>query len=238
MLAFIGIGFSEKDLSYGAAEIISECGEVYFDSYTSIFEDMEGLGKIIKKKIIPLGRDKLESDFLVEKARKSNVALLIAGDPFAATTHIQLLLDCVKNKIPFKISHGPSIISSLGETGLQPYKFGRIISVPMPEEGYSPVSHFKNIEENHKAGLHSLLLLDLHLKVNDVLESLTKNLSFIDENSKVLVIARLGMSSQVIKYSSIKKLIKTDFGEPPYSVIIPGELHFVEKECLETLRKP
>jgi diphthine synthase len=47
-----------------------------------------------------------------------------------------------------------------------------------------------------------------------------------------------------VKADSIEELLIYDFGEPPYSIIFPGKLHFMETEALivlagapETLRK-
>ena len=48
----------------------------------------------------------------------------------------------------------------------------------------------------------------------------------------------------MVKADSVKKLLDYDFGEPPYSIIFLGKLHFMEAEALiilaggpETLRK-
>src|SRR5439155_27266428 len=45
--------------------------------------------------------------------------------------------------------------------GLQVYKFGRTTTVPFPAAGFGPTSPLEAILENRRAGLHSLVLLDL-----------------------------------------------------------------------------
>ena len=45
--------------------------------------------------------------------------------------------------------------------------------------------------------------------------------------------ARLGSSKLKIVYDKAENLMKTDFGEPLHTLIIPSELHFMEEEALE-----
>jgi diphthamide biosynthesis methyltransferase len=45
-------------------------------------------------------------------------------------------------------------------------------------------------------------------------------------------IARAGNNNPTLKADYISDLLDFDFGQPPYSLIIPGELHFMEIEAL------
>jgi diphthine synthase len=36
----------------------------------------------------------------------------------------------------------------------------------------------------------------------------------------------------IVKAGLVKELLRYDFGDPPYTVIIPGPLHFMEGEAL------
>jgi len=45
-------------------------------------------------------------------------------------------------------------------------------------------------------------------------------------------IARAGSRKPTLKGDFIKNLEAFDFGEPPYSLIFPGDMHFMEVEAL------
>jgi hypothetical protein len=72
-----------------------------------------------------------EQETFLEKARKNDIALFVPGDPLIATTHIDLVFEAKRRKIPVKIIHNASIFSAIGEAGLQIYKFGKTATVPM-----------------------------------------------------------------------------------------------------------
>ncbi|HLN88943.1 MAG TPA: diphthine synthase, partial [Candidatus Binatia bacterium] len=44
--------------------------------------------------------------------------------------------------------------------------------------------------------------------------------------------ARAGSDNPTLKADFIRNLASFDFGEPPFSLIFPGELHFMEVESL------
>ena len=45
--------------------------------------------------------------------------------------------------------------------------------------------------------------------------------------------ARIGSDNPKIKKAKAEKLINIDFGNPPYCLIVPAKLHFMEEEALE-----
>jgi len=49
--------------------------------------------------------------------------------------------------------------------------------------------------------------------------------------------ARLGSEKPKIVYDTAEKLLKTDFGEPMHSLIVPSKLHFVEEDALKIWKK-
>ena len=59
-----------------------------------------------------------------------------------------------------------------------------------------------------------------------------KKLDVVTPDTVAVGIARAGNSNPTLKADFIKDLNNFDFGEPPYSLIIPGELHFMEVEAL------
>ena len=141
-------------------------------------------------------------------------------------------------KIPVRVLHNSSIFSAIGETGLQLYKFGRTVTVPFTGKLESVKEAIKN---NKKAGLHTLLLLDLdadvnlYMKVDAALKMLTKE-KILRGSDHVVAAARLGMEKPIIRYGSVKDLQNEDI-DTPAVIVVPGKLHFQEKEFLETLWK-
>jgi diphthine synthase len=46
--------------------------------------------------------------------------------------------------------------------------------------------------------------------------------------------ARLGSDSKIIRFGKAKKIVNESFGKPPYCLIVPTTLHFVEEEALKS----
>jgi diphthine synthase len=59
-----------------------------------------------------------------------------------------------------------------------------------------------------------------------------RKLGVVTPDTVAVGIARAGNSNPTLKADFVKDLENFDFGEPPYSLIIPGELHFMEVEAL------
>ena len=244
-LTLIGLGLgNEKDITVRGLEAIRSADKVYLESYTSLLQcSIADLEKHYGKKIITTQREDIENcaEKIVEEAQTKNIALLIIGDPFSATTHINYLIECKKKNIPIKIIHNASILTAVGEIGLELYKYGKVTSIPFADSE----TPYNVIAENKKAHLHTLALLDLDPKSNkfltikEVIERLLqienkKKSNVITEKTQMVGAARLGSESAIIKAAAAKELTKVDFGKPPYCIIIPAEkLHFIEEEALE-----
>ncbi|MEM7819891.1 MAG: diphthine synthase [Candidatus Aenigmatarchaeota archaeon] len=247
MLYLVGLGLcDERDLTIRAIDTIKNCDQVFCEFYTNKWlGNINKLEKITKKKIKILERKEVESEFLINEAKEKNIALLVPGDPLAATTHIELILEAKKNKIKTEIIHSSSIYTAIAESGLQLYKFGRSTTLVYPEEKFKPESPYDVIEKNKSIGLHTLVLLDIkyeqnkYMTPNEGLEILLnleykKKKNVINENSKVVICCRIGDENQIIKYDKIKNLIKNrNINKIPAVIIIPGELNFKEEEVLE-----
>lgn len=220
MLYIIGLGLNEKGISKEGLEVVKKCKKVYLESYTVDFpykiEDLD-----LGKKIIKLGREDVESDKLIKEAKKQDVALLVYGSPLFATTHMSLVLDAEKAKVKVKILYSTSVFDAVAETGLQLYKFGKIASMPKQEAGF-----MKYVKENQTIRAHSLILVDIGLKFEEALERLE------EIKEKIVVCSKMGTNKSKILYRKIVDLRKEKIKEP-FCFIIPGELHFMEKEGLE-----
>jgi len=248
MLYFIGIGISNDDISIKAIEKIKECEKVYYDCYTS-FVDKEYIKKIeslTAKRIFPLKREELEGKSkIVEEAKTKNIALLVGGESLIATTHHSIVLDLLKEKIPFEIIHSSSAISSaISESFLQVYKFGRIVTIPFWKEDYKPLSFYDYAFQNSNLGLHTLFLLDIKeekgelkfMSVNEAISILRmaekeRKKGLIKDSTKIIVISSIGKENIKV-YGELKDIEKRNIQSFPSVIILPGKLHFVEEEIL------
>jgi diphthine synthase len=233
----IGLGLNLKSISVEALGVLKECKKVYLENYTVNFPyDVEELTEIAGKDIIKLEREPVESESFLEEARKQDIALLVYGSPLAATTHMSLILKCRKEGINHKILHNASVINAVSETGLQMYKFGKTASMPAWNPDYQPDSFAGIIKDNLKIRAHTLLLVDIGLKLEKAREEL--RVAAINRKirlEKVILCSAIGTEKQKIFYDKLDNLPeKVDF---PFCFIIPSSLHFLEEEALKNLEK-
>lgn len=168
MFYVIGLGLcDEKDITVRGLEAVKSCSRVYLEAYTSILMvNKDRLEAFYDKSLILADRDmvELESDEILRDAATENVAFLVVGDPFGATTHTDLLLRARDLQIPTQIIHNASIINAVGCSGLQLYNFGQTVSLVFFTDTWKPDSFYDRIAENVKFGLHTLVLLDIKVK--------------------------------------------------------------------------
>ncbi|MFA4960138.1 MAG: diphthine synthase [Candidatus Pacearchaeota archaeon] len=239
MFYLIGLGMNLKSISVDALEILKGCDEIYLENYTVNFPyKISELKKSLDVNIKELGRGGVEDESLLKDAKKKNVALLVYGDVLSATTHIQLIISCKKQKIPYEIFHNASILTVVAETGLSLYKFGKIASMPdWKEHTNKPMSFMNYVKENLSIKAHTLLLTDIGLEIKDVIEQLEESMGeSLGLPEKIIVVSNAGTEKQKIFYGLFDKL-KCKKIEVPFCVIIPSELHFLEKEVLEEVRE-
>lgn len=241
-LYLVGLGlYNIKDLTLRGIEAIRKSSLIYLEGYTSRTPSLKGLEKFFGKRIRIADRNMVETEAeqtILRDAKEKDIAFLVAGDPLCATTHIDLILRAKKLGIKTEIIHNASIISAIGTTGLSVYKFGKIVSIPFEHAHIkSPINALK---ENKSLGLHTLFLLDLDpfanrfLRISEAADYLIRN--GVPTREEALGCARIGYPDQKIVYAGLSKLKQVDFGKPPYCIVIPGELHFIEQEALERWR--
>lgn len=232
MLYLISIGlWDEKDLSLRGLETAKACDRVYAEFYTvNINTTASELSKLIGKKVTELKRKDLENDSkrIIKEAKNKDIALLVGGDALTATTHISLIGDASKQKVPYKVIHGSSVLTAVGETGLQLYKFGKVTTLSKD----FPKSCHDAIMLNKEVGLHSLVLLDIGMTVLEGIKTLMKKLN---PDAKAVAACHLG-GKTIIRYGTLKELSKlNELKKTPAVIIIPGKMHFLEEEYLDAL---
>lgn len=238
-LYFIGIGLNdEKDISLKGLEIVKKSDVIYLESYTSTLNiEISKLEKLYDKKIILADRDLVEkqAENTILKNSESKIAsFLVIGDSMAATTHSDLYLRAKKLGIEIKIIHNASILTAVGITGLELYKFGKTTSIPFNNKDVkSPIEVLKN---NQKLGLHTLFLLDLdpknkkYLTIKEAIEYLLENKV---KDQKAIACAAIGSDKPFIKYDTLNNLKEIKINKFPQCLIIPSKLHFMEEGMLE-----
>ncbi len=241
LLYLIGLGlWDEKDISVKGLEIAKSCDILYMEEYTSkLGVEKSKIEDLIGKKIKRLSRKDVEqTDILLKDAKTKKIGFLVGGDPLTATTHSEFIMEAKKKGIETRVIHSSSIYTSVCESGLFIYKFGKSCSIPFPKESYNPKSFYETIKTNQKNKLHTLVFLDLEPKnnrfmtVNEALEILIN--AGMGENQLAVGLARIGSENQKIKSGKAKELINFDFGKPQHVLIIPGELHFMEEDVLKS----
>ena len=189
------------------------------------------------KKVILADRNLIESNFsdIIKKAKTQDISLLIPGDVFSATTHISIYQEAKSLKVNVEIYNNASILTAVGMTGLELYKFGRTASIPF--ENTNITTPIEILNSNQKSNLHTLFLLDLNPKENKFL-SIKEAITYLETHNiktKALGCARLGTKDFIIKSGTLKKLKTKNYGKPPYCLIIPAKnLHFIETEMFES----
>jgi len=283
MLYFIGLGLGDaKDITVRGLELVKQCDRVYLEHYTSILTcGKEELEKFYQREIILADREMVEqgADLIMEGAKEKDIALLVVGDPFGATTHSDLVLRAREQGIPHRVVHNASIMNAIACTGLQLYNFGETVSIPFWTDNWKPDSFYQKILKNRASGYHTLCLLDIKVKEQSeenlirgrkifepprfmTTQQAAQQLLEIVQNkhgadaegdspaaaaapacpplqadSTVVGVARVGTDTQQIVTCSLEAAAtRHDLGAPLHSLVIPGELHYLENDALDIWR--
>ncbi len=252
MLALVGLGVQGiKSITLEGFEVLKESDVIFLDGYTTYIPENfeEELKETIKKDVIVIfERKKVEEqmDKILEEAKIKNVGFAVLGDPLFATTHLALILECKKRNIPYKVIHNTSIASILMNSfGLHSYKFGKIATI-VRHSGTPATTVYFTLYENLIKRLHTIFLLEYDVeskegitpnnafKILKEAEDIYKLGAFSDETF-IIVACRIHRKNEKVYIGRVQELLNIDFGTPPHSLIIPSDLHFIEKEALKVL---
>ncbi|KAK7721005.1 diphthine synthase [Diaporthe eres] len=168
MLYLVGLGLSdETDITVKGLEVVKKASRVYLEAYTSILlVDQPVLEAYYGRPVILADREMVESNSeeILRDAQTEDVAFLVVGDPFGATTHTDLVLRARELQIPVRTVPNASIMSGIGAAGLQLYNFGQTVSMVFFTDSWRPSSFYDRVKENRHIGLHTLVLLDIKVK--------------------------------------------------------------------------
>ncbi|WEL20024.1 diphthine synthase [Candidatus Nanohalococcus occultus] len=230
MLYLVGLGLDDGEITQKGLKALENAEKAYAEFYTntetvSVEELEEKTGTEIEK----LSREKVEQeDIILESAEEKDTAFLVSGDPLTATTHYEIKHRAVQRGIETTVVHAPSIFTSIAETGLNVYKFGRTVTLP---EDFAPESITEHIEKNDSIGLHTLVLLDINYDGSKAADKLVK----IDESlegRRAVLVERANADSMNAKVIELGEEFET--GETPHCLAIVGKTDHMEEEFLES----
>lgn len=264
MLYLIGLGLSyETDITVRGLETVKKCKRVYLEAYTSILmaASQTSLEEFYGREIILADRELVETgaDQILKDADTEDIAFLVVGDVFGATTHTDLVIRARELGIKVEAIHNASVMNAVGACGLQLYQFGQTVSLVFFTDSWKPDSFYNKIMENRKIGLHTLLLLDIKVKEQSIenmargrliyepprymdIATAASQLLEIEEirneqaytpDTPCVAVSRLGSPTQTFKAGTLKELSQYDSGEPLHSLVMLGrQVHDLELEYL------
>ncbi|KAG9504224.1 diphthine synthase [Fusarium musae] len=254
MLYLVGLGLSdETDITVKGLEVVKKASRVYLEAYTSILlVEQSVLESYYGRSITVADREMVESnsDEILRNAQNEDVAFLVVGDPFGATTHTDLVLRARELEIPVRTVPNASIMSGIGACGLQLYNFGQTVSMVFFTDTWKPASFYDRIKENRQIGLHTLVLVDIKVKEQS-LENMARGrlvyepprymtvgqcakqmLEIEDErkdgvytkDSLAIGAARVGGKTEKFVAGTLEELCSTDeeLGPPLHSLVLLG----------------
>jgi len=253
-LWFVGLGLGdERGLSVRALDLLRAADRVLAEEYTAAAPEgtLDRLARAIGRPIERLERPILESERPILDALEGErrVALLVVGDPFAATTHVALRVAAEAAGHSWRYVPNASILTAAaGLLGLMHYRFGRTVSLPFPATGFEPRSPLEWIAGNRGRGLHTLVLLDLDpgrgrfLTANEafsILRDRDPEGSAVPDEATVAVAARVGRDDEAGFAGPFGGMRFIDFGPPMHVVVVAApDLHFEEEAALRRYRLP
>ncbi len=247
MLWFVGLGISGfRSIPSEALDVLAKADIVYLECFTSPINnaDLQDIKQATKGEFRVARRWLVEDGGeILENAKKRDVALLVYGDPYIATTHTELRTRAAAENIETRSIHASSSLTSMvGECGLHFYKVGRVATIMSDVKSHQ--SPYYITYNNIVRGDHTVLFLeydqskDFFLDPGDALNALLETekgqrRKVICQSTYVIVASRIGFSNSSIVSGQISSLMERDFGEPPHTIIIPGSLHFTESDALK-----
>ena len=240
----IGAGLRCEQMTQEAWRELKEYDKVYVDVYTSPFPGgLLNCIRRVREDALEAERDLLEGNELFEH---ESVAVVVPGDPFAATTHVSLYLEAKRRGYKVKLVPGISALQvAKTKSGLSQYRFGRTVTMMYPREGISfSESVYYAVKDNDSLNLHTIILLETGYgksmtapeAAKLLLEEVRRKGDPMDERV-VIVMARLCWDDEEIKAMKLEEVAEEDFGAPPHLIVVPSpKLHPIEEEFLELLK--
>ncbi|RBI60959.1 diphthine synthase [halophilic archaeon] len=246
MLTFIGLGlYDERSITVEGRDALRAADRVFAEFYTShlVGATVDDLERYHDADIEVRDRAGVEQDpeEILAAAEDGDAAFVTAGDSMMSTTHVDLRLRAEERGIDTRVVHAPTAQSAAaGLTGLQNYRFGKATTLPFDyahgADGL-PASVTDALDENRERSLHTLVYLDIKEDRGDYMTASTAAdmLASGYEDVLAVAVARAGSPNPVVEADRLSELAERDFGDPLHLLVVPGDLHHIERDALATL---
>ena len=254
MLTFVGLGlYDERSVTLAGRDALTAADRVFAEFYTSKLagasveqiENAHGVDIEIRDRA---GVEQ-NPEPVLSAAETEDVVFLTAGDTMISTTHVDLRLQAERRGIDTRIVHGTTADAAAASlTGLQNYRFGQATTLPFPY-GFGgdgvPSSVLETIAANRERGLHTLVYLDIKTGRGpdgpdpdfEAYMTADRAAGLLGEELDGLgvAVARAGSPDPTVAADRLDALAERSFGDPLHLLVIPGDLHVVERDALAEL---
>lgn len=248
-LIFVGLGIhGALGLPFGAIGDLRSCDRLLLDSYTNPIDAaaaLRDLSGILDRDDITLADRGMLEDIpgIVSLASGGCLGILVPGDVFVATTHEAIRQEALRRGVPVKVWHSSSIVTAaLERVGLHLYKLGfvgTLVKGP-PQTSYRV---YFGVNRALLNGQHSVILLEYDASTGDYMDVGEASKLLIDaerswrmgtfsDNRPMLVFSRLYGEGESMSLVRLSEAGSREFGGPPYTLVVPGPLHYSEEESL------
>jgi len=246
MLTFVGLGlYDERSVTVEGRGAIRDADRVFAEFYTSrlVGATLEELEAFHDATIEVRDRAGVEEDPgpILRAAEDGDAVFCTAGDAMISTTHVDLRLRAHERGIDTRVVHGTTAAAAAASlTGLQNYRFGKATTLPFPYGSTRvPQSVTDTIDANRERGLHTLVFLDIKAE-RDTDRFMTADLASellaeAYEDRLAVAVCRAGSPEPVVAADRLSSLADREFGDPLHLLVVPGDLHHVEREALAEL---
>ena len=259
MLTFVGLGlYDERSVTVRGQDAIASADRVFAEFYTSrlagtTVEALEATHGVDIEVRDRAGVER-EPGPILDAASEGDVVFLTGGDPMVSTTHADLRLRAHNRGVDTRIVHGTTAGSAAASlTGLQNYRFGKATTLPFASshggEGV-PDSVLATVRENRERDRHTLVYLDIdrdkgHDPDGGGRSALDGEERYMtgDHAARMLadaglsgvgvVVARAGSDDPTVRADRLAALAEETFGPPLHLLVVPGDLHPLERDALE-----
>lgn len=245
-LCFVGLGLGPLGMTLEGLEEIRKADVVYLEYYTTPHEPtiIGVIEKAAGRQLCVVDRGFVEEGTkIIEEASRSNVCLVVPGDPMIATTHNDLRVRALRAGIDTRVVHAASIASAAASaSGLHFYKFSRPTTITFETLG-NPEQAYRQLHRNLLDGSHTLFLLEYDteggrgVSPSEAIAGLLRAESnfkrgVVSEETFALVLGRVGREDQRNVAGPFSYLLRAECGDPPHSLVVTGRLHFTEVEAI------
>ena len=246
MLTFIGLGlYDDRSITLEGRDALDDADAVFAEFYTSFLAGatIDDIESAHDTEITVRDRAGVEQDPdpILDAAETGHAAFLTAGDTMISTTHVDLRLRAIDRGIDTRVVHGTTAQTAASSlTGLQNYRFGKATTLPFERSHGGdgvPASVLETIDANAERDLHTLVYLDID-RENDAYmtgDHAARLLAEAGRDRLGVVVAQAGSSDPTVVAADLTALGDDAFGAPLHMLVLPGDLHPLERDALREL---